>query len=58
MDMYVFGHIDHSIGSVRDGLQRDKTRKREPSWKAVAPIQMKDDGGLNWSSVCGKEAMT
>lgn len=53
--MYVFGHVDHSIGSVRDGLWRDKTTKRKSSWESVAAIQVKDDGGLNLSSVYGED---
>ena len=40
---------------MRDGLERDKMIKEEPSWEAVASIQVKNNDGK--LEQCGKEGM-
>jgi len=57
MVVYIFHlrNIDHSAGDVRDGLERDKMIKEEPSWEAVASIQVKNNDGK--LEQCGKEGM-
>lgn len=41
--MYIFHlrNIDHSAGDVRDGLERDKTKKRNPVGRLLLTSELK-----------------